>query len=238
MRPQSIPAAVALAFAVFAPSLTAQAVRLPDSLKYTALPSDPADFPAKIKAGAHVYSLYSAGCPSDGGYAEAAHNALVKAAETDLEIRRAVTQDHGLMLNLGEGMGGCPADLPRFEALLTKWLREEWEAGLLDQAEIDKSFQNALAVEMFGMKLLAHAKDPATYQLLRSIARDPDVYVHRGSREGIEPDLRRDAARAMLAYRMNQGMGQAEAVEAVEADLAGATSVGGWRPPGLESPGS
>ena len=67
MKPQSIPAAVAVAFAVFAPSLTAQAVRLPDSLKWTALPSDPADVPAKIKAGAHVYSLFHGSeCPSGG----------------------------------------------------------------------------------------------------------------------------------------------------------------------------
>lgn len=32
------------------PLLTAQAVRLPDSLAYTGLPSDPANFPAKVNA--------------------------------------------------------------------------------------------------------------------------------------------------------------------------------------------
>ena len=220
--------------AAFAPPLTAQAggVRLPDSLKGTGLPSDPADFPAKVKAGAHVYKLYRAGCPSDGGWAGAARAALVEAAETDLAIRREVATDHRVMLGMGEGIGGCPADLPRFEALLAKWLRADWEAGLLDGSNPDLS--GVVGANLLVTGDLSNARDPAMYELLRSIARDPDVYVDPALFHiSFSLDLRRDAARAMLGFRMNGGMGAAEAVKAVEADLAGAPPIRGhWRPPG------
>ena len=237
MRPQTTLAVLAMAAAVFAPALAAQAVRLPDSLKYTALPSDPADFPAKVKAGAYVYSLYSAGCPSDGGYPGAAHAALVEAAETDLEVRVAVAQDHGLKLKAGRS---CPDDLPRFEALLAKWLRAEWEAGLLGPDRIFEQETLGGYGILGAIGELAYGSDPATYQLLRGIARDPDVYVEPGIFfDGFSMDLRRDAAHAMFDYRMNQGMGEAEAVKAVEGDLAGAPPIRGhWRPPGFEPPGS
>ena len=234
MSPRTILAAL-VAFAVFAPSLAAQAVRLPDSLKWTSLPSDPADFPAKVKAGSDVLSLFhGAGCPSDGGYAAAAYEALVKAAETDWKIRLKVARHHGTRLRLGPL---CPNNLSGYEMLLTKWLRAEWEAGSLDQDKLD--WQKTVGGEMLGMGILAHGTDPATYELLQSIARDPDVYVEPGMfRDGFSVDLRRFAARTMLDYRMNGGMGQAEALATVEADLAGAAPVYGWRPPGSEPPGS
>ena len=236
MRPRTILAAVAAAVAVFAPPLAAQAVRLPDSLDWTRLPSDPADFPDSVKAGGSVRSLYSAGCPSDGGYPAVAYDALVKAAETDLEIRHRVANHHGA--DVRHGASVCPDDLPRYEALLARWLREAWEAGLLEPPKVFE--QGAVGWKVLWSQYLAHARDPATYQLLRSIARDPEVYVSPGIvYDGFSADLRRDAAWSMLEYRINGGMGRAEAVKAVEADLAGAPPVrGDWRPPGFEPPGS
>ena len=229
--------AFAAAFAV-APSLSAQAVRLPDSLEWTGLPSDPADFPAKIQAGGAVLSLYhGAGCPSDGGYAGAAYDALIEATETDPALRYRVATDHAVRLiplHLSEDPCPqcgpfCPADLPRFEALLTKWLRQEWEDGLLgaDNPELGQT----VGVLLLTFLDLAHGTAPATYDLLRSIARDPDVYVE-DLLDGFSYNLRGDAARSMVQYRINGGMGEAEAVEAVEADLAGAPPVLYWRPPG------
>ena len=53
MRLRTILAAFALAFVAIAPPLAAQAVRLPDSLEWTGLPSAPADFPDEVKAGNH-----------------------------------------------------------------------------------------------------------------------------------------------------------------------------------------
>ena len=93
MRPRTTLAAFAVAVAVFAPSLAAQVVRPPDSLKRTHLPSDSADFPAKVRTGG-MGALCQTGCPSDGGYPAVARAALVKAAETDFTIRYEVAFDH------------------------------------------------------------------------------------------------------------------------------------------------
>ncbi len=196
-------------------------------------PPDPADFPAAVKARKlHVSSYRHAGCPSDGGYAAAAYAALIDAAETDDTLRYWVAGDHKVRLKAGIS---CLDDLPRFEAHLVRWIREEWEAGLLGAD--NPTVGLTIGTLVLTMHDLARGSDPATYDLLRSIARDPAVYVVCAAppvcfRDGQTLDLRQDAAQTMLGYRINGGTSEAEAVAAVAADLAGAPPVLDWRPPG------
>ncbi len=211
------------AAAILAAPLSLKAQDVPP---HPLLPLDPADFPAKVKAGEISLSAFRiAGCPSDGGYAAAAYAALIEAAETDPTLRGWVARDHAVRLKTGSP---CPNDRPRYEALLAKWVRREWEAGLWRRPES--------AMMSWFLDELAHGTNPATYELLRSIARDPTVYVECASpgchRDAFTLDLRQDAAQNMLAFRINGGIGVAEAVKAVEADLAGAPPVLDWRPAG------
>ena len=70
------------------------------------------------------------------------------------------------------------------------------------------------------LEAMTWATAPEAYAVLRDIARDPDVYLEvtelydaagrleaTRTHDGFSLDFRRDAARAMLAYRINGGMG-------------------------------
>lgn len=77
--------------------------------------------------------FHGAGCPSDGGCAGAAYDALIEATETDSGLRYEVAGHHGGRLKHGAHV--CPNELPQYEALLAKWVRQEWEDGLLDRTK-------------------------------------------------------------------------------------------------------
>ena len=134
--------AFALGVALAAPTggLAAQN-RLPDSLSWTRLPDDPNDMPQYVmaRAGKLGGDPFRAGCPADGGYGEAAYEALVLAAETDAELRGEVEMLLGGRLKMwGKGErdeGNCTDDIPRFEAWLAGQLRREWEGGAMEGRE-------------------------------------------------------------------------------------------------------
>ena len=176
--------------AAAAPGVAAQ--RLPDSLARTSLPSDPADFPAKVAAGEiSVMSMFRAGCPTYGGYAAAAYDALVQAAETDFGLRKKVVGDVGARLSTIAIMAAdgketvCAVDTPLFEALFVKWVRREREEGLL----LDFSSEPILSNRI--LSRLGSAKEPETHSFVRDIALDTMVYEK----------VRVDAARAMANQR-------------------------------------
>ena len=178
--------------AAAAPGVAAQ--RLPDSLARTRLPSDPADFPAKIAAGEiSVMSMLRAGCLTYGGYAGAAYDALVQAAETDFGLRKKVVGDVGATLSTiaimaadgKETVSVCAVDTPLFEALFVKWVRREREEGLLLDFSSEPILSNSI------LRRLGSAKEPETHSFVRDIALDTMVYEK----------VRVDAARAMANQR-------------------------------------
>ena len=232
--------AAALAAALAAPALAAQDHKLPDSLAYLRLPDDPAEAVWALLEG-HAGGptrLFSVGCPSDGGWAGAAFAALEGMAETDpraqravvslwyIELRWAFEKEHGYPNDIDPL---CPADFPpeRAGPWLAAELRRAWEGGVF--SDMRTPWHPLEPVRTMLLEAMAWTTAPEAYAVLRDIARDPEVYSE--GYHSLSMDFRRDAARSMLDWRMAKGMSEAEAVKAVEADLAGAPPVGGWQHP-------
>ena len=240
--------AAALAAALAAPALAAQDHKLPDSLAYLRLPDDPAEAVWALLEG-HAGGptrLFSVGCPSDGGWAGAAFAALEGMAETDPRARRAMAnlwrwelwlafeKEHGYP-NASDPR--CPADFPpeRAGPWLAADLRRAWEAGVFAD-ERPASYHPHEPMRTALLEAMEWTTAPEAYAVLRDIARDPGVYSELP--HSFSTDFRRDAAGSMLGWRLNGGMGDVEAVRAVEADLAGAPPIlDNWRyPPRYEYP--
>ena len=169
--------AFALGVALAAPTggLAAQN-RLPDSLSWTRLPDDPNDMPQYVmaRAGKLGGDPFRAGCPADGGYGEAAYEALVLAAETDAELRGEVRILLGVRLTMwGKGArdeGNCTDDIPGFEAWLAGQLRREWEGGAMKDGNTEPTLARGLLYS------LEWSANPATHALVREIARDSTLW--------------------------------------------------------------
>ncbi|MDE2975694.1 MAG: hypothetical protein OXU64_13395 [Gemmatimonadota bacterium] len=181
--------------------------------------------------------LFYAGCPSDGGWIGAAFAALEGMAETDPRAQRAMVSlwygellfAHEKELGLDDDGAQCPADFPADRAgpWLAAELRRAWEGGVF--SDMRTPWHPLEPVRTMLLKAMAWTTAPEAYAVLRDIARDPRVYSE--GYHSLSMDFRRDAARSMLDWRMAKGMSEAEAVKAVEADLAGAPPVGGWQHP-------
>lgn len=245
-------AAAALAAALAAPALAAQDHKLPESMAYLRLPDDPTEAVRVLLEG-HAGGptrLFEAGCPSDGGWAGAAFAALEGMAETDPRTRRAMVglwegelwrafeKEHGYPNDFGLR---CPADFPpeRAGPWLAAELRRAWETGVF--ADERPTYHPLEPVRSILLEAMEWTTAPEAYAVLRDIARDPGVYSdlpHSDILHDFPTDFRSDAARSMLGWRLNGGMGDGEAVKAVEADLAGAPPIlDNWRyPPRYEYP--
>ena len=212
-----------------APELSGQAVA-----PSPRLPAEPAEITAVWDDKWVIRDLIGVGCPTDSGYAEVAHKALVEAAETNRSLRHTMATEYGL--ELANGTPGCPKDLSWYETVLVKWLRQDWENDLLREPGSwdDPTNHTAGAAILSPFLQLGHGKDPATYDLLKSIALDPDV---DRLRDGLTPgqmaicppslNMRYNAAGAMVLWRFNEGMDAEEAMKAVEAELGGIPQPGG-----------
>lgn len=245
-----MPAAVALAGVLAAPALAAQEHKLPRALARYGdwLPADPNEYVRQLVTGEldksvlglDMWSLFaSAGCPSEDGWIGAAYAALEQMAETaPLALNTTVSVWYTELkfahnTEIGRSGAGplCPEDFPRVrgEVWLAEQLRRAWKGGVW---AAPVTSHPAEPVRTMLREAMTWATAPEAYAVLRDIARDPEVFEHRGYRDGFEIDFRRDAARAMVEHLMNGGMSRAEAVKTVESDLAGATPVYDWRPAG------
>jgi len=201
-----------LAFAIAPPVLAAQEYEVPDSLARFGLPDDPGDVPRYVVTrDLPIYQVFRVGCPSDGGWAAAALDALEEAAETDSVVRSRLTGSLGTRV-VSEDM--CPSDLPRFEYWLAGSLRRQWSDGVLGDEANDSR-----GSPLFLMSYLSLSDDPATRTLVRRIAMDSTV----------TGTWRSQAARTMVTQRYGEDLGgkdlasdprYEEAVRSVLADLA------------------
>ncbi len=161
----------AISFAALAvPRLAAQE-RPP---AWTRLPEDPSELPRLVAAGEQRASVvfFTMGCPSDGGWAGLALEALLQAAETDFEVRRSLASAFGHAVRWRDRWGEehpCPTEVPRYEAWLAGQLRREWQEGLL----LEGNEEPVLAWSL--IRGLGASRNPATHALVREIARDADV---------------------------------------------------------------
>ena len=144
MTTRNTTVAAVLAAVLGAPAaVAAQEYELPDSLARYGIPADPNEFVRQIAAGDQlmIADLFVAGCPSEGGWAGAAFEAVKAAAETDPHVQRELAYKLGSQLQRARDHehGGrdsnrppdCPSELPAYEAWLAEQLRREWEQGLL-----------------------------------------------------------------------------------------------------------
>ena len=121
-------AAVIVAAFVFGQGVAAQ-TGIPDSLRYLRLPDDPDSMPHYIAEGKRsVQEIFQVGCPADGGWPEAAYNAVLRVAETDFETRLAVARGFSSVYR-----EVCPTDLQSMESWMVKELLAEYRAGLLGE---------------------------------------------------------------------------------------------------------
>ena len=167
MRTTCTLAAIVAASAI-APGLVAQTTGIPDSLRYLGLPDDPDSVPNSVTSDNYTFSnMFAVGCPSGGGWPEKAYNAVLKAAETDFDIRTNVAGTLGAML----GGSRCPSDQRAFEHWMADRLRGEWQAGLLHEWDDDDETlwpAYILWLELGGTML-------ASYNVLREIACDGEA---------------------------------------------------------------
>lgn len=225
-----MPAAVALAGVLAAPALAAQEHKLPRALARYGdwLPADPNEYVRQLVTGelsrrsggqGGLWRLFvSAGRPSGGGWIGAAYAALEQRAETEPLAQNAMVSvwytelsfAYGFETGRNETGSVCPEDFPRaqIEVLLAEQLRRAWNGGVW---AAPVTSHPAEPVRTMLREAMTWATAPEAYAVLRDIARDPEVFEHRGYRDGFEIDFRRDAARAMVEHLMNGGMSRAEA---------------------------
>ncbi len=218
------------ALALCAPTLAAQDYKLPESAAWF-LPSGPNEFVRQVvEEERDAVHLFDAGCPSGGGWVEAALSLLGKAAETEPRAQNAMVSLWYWELwftrekELGRDTSGprCPADFPRAraETWLAAELRRVWEGGVF--ADLNTSHP-AKPVRTMLVEAMTWSTAPEAYAVLRDIARDPGTYSESGySNDGWEYDFRRDAANAMVAHRTGSGESRADALQAVLLELADA----------------
>ena len=170
------------------------ASQIPDSLAWIGLPDDPTELPGLVAAGQRpARDIFKVGCPSDGGWAGAAFEALLEAAEGNILVRRSLISALGSKLGYGDRWGGipkCAAEIPRYEAWLAERLRREWRAGVLTIGSGRPTLYLDLLVS------LDSSKNPATHGLVSNIAKDSTVYE----------DIRSLAARFMVDHRFGASM--------------------------------
>ncbi len=136
MRTVLIAIILAATAALASPPVAAQLdehATLADSLRYWQLPGNPLDFPDSVKAatGMRTPTMFNMGCPSDGGWAAQAFDAMERAAKTDPELGRRFYPGIGISLSIDRKdnkFDWCPADHDRIIRLLTAELRRRHEA--------------------------------------------------------------------------------------------------------------
>ena len=155
---------------------------LPDSVRHLRLSTNPADFVREVQMGradgrgrrspAHLFEV---GCVADGGWPEAVFNALERFSEVNLEVRQRFAGGLGThwVVNVEGGYDRCTVDHLRIEALLTRYLREDYEAGRL-------SGGYGPGVVGGVLRDLEASDNPETYALVRDILYDETVArLHR-----------------------------------------------------------
>ena len=161
---------------------------------WTRLPEDPGEFPRLVAAGQHTASVvFTMGCPSDGGWAALALDALVQAAQTDFEVRHSLASAFGRGVTSRDRRGEefqCASEVPRYEAWLAEQLRREWDDGLL----LSGNGEPVLAWRL--LRYLASSRNPDTHALVREIARDA----------GVHEELRHHAASVMVDHHYGAWM--------------------------------
>ena len=172
-------AATILAAAAAAPApvpLAAQGdipTTMADSLARLGLPADPLDFPALVKAdGKYAMRMLSMGCPSDGGWAGPAFDAMERAAQADPELYNAFYSKITGALATARNRDDhdwCPRDHDRIIRLLIEELRRLYEAGLMDAGRQEGTIASWL---IDGLEV---SDSPEAYPLIRDILHDTSV---------------------------------------------------------------
>ena len=155
--------------------VTPGSAQIPDSLAWRGLPDDPTELPGLVAAGQRrAWDMFKVGCPSDGGWAGAAFDALLEAAETDIVVRQSLVAALGANLGLvAEGYADneyCPSEVLRYEAWLAERLLREWQDGVLRPAS------ERLTLFLDLLISLESSRNPATHALVRDIAKDSTVH--------------------------------------------------------------
>lgn len=167
-----------------------------------------------------VRSFFRLECPSDWGWSEEVYGGLVRAVETDFELRVDMADQLGGMLKVEsrpENDIRCPADMPRYEAWMFDQVLREWEAELLDPPDDMHSFNEAVAPAI--LDDLAYSDHPGVGDLLRGIARDAEVFKYN----------RADALESWRVRHMRTtGASDTAAYKAVLLDMVTAAPVPDW----------
>lgn len=154
--------------------------QIPESLRHLRLPNDPLEWVRDFVWKANnretrsrppiAQHIFRVGCVADGGWAADAFAALEREAETDYEVRRAITSAIGRhwSVNVKHGFDRCAVDHPRIEGLLTGYLRTEHEEGRL---ETGREYDVGLTV----LESIHVSDDPDTYALVRRVFHDMKV---------------------------------------------------------------
>ena len=145
---------------------------LADSLAFLEFPTNPLDFPAAVKNEEGwnwmVFNLFEMGCPSDGGWAGQAFDAMEDAARTDPELRTLFHADIGSRLGvdlLDPAESQCPDDHGRIIRLLTTELRRQHETK-----GSDLNWDLLTALEA--------ADNADSYAAVRAIVHDTTLHEH------------------------------------------------------------
>ena len=150
---------------------------LPDSVRHLRLSTNPADFVREVRMGRadgrgprSPADLFEVGCVADGGWPEAVFNALESFSEVNFEVRQRFADGLGThwVVNVEGGYDRCTADHLRIEALLTRYLREDYEAGRLVGGYGPDVARGVL-------RDLGASDNPETYALVRDILYDETV---------------------------------------------------------------
>ncbi len=178
---------------------------LPDSFRHLGLPDDPLELARQVEAAGKrgewrsSIELFQVGCVTDGGWAGAAFNGLEQLAETNDKVRSRFSSTIATHWNLDvrRARTECAADHPRIERLLTRYLREELQAGRLGS-------QEDYALSGIGFQILQDvvvSSDPETYALVQEVLHDGTVLDHY-----------RERARSTLVEIRQRLYGETEAV--------------------------